>query len=76
MQMDVTTFYNPSEAQDEMRYSSNCRVPINISVSSNIQVGVCYPSLCSPNEFALVLLRMNITLTCYLIVLHKLLLYS
>ena len=40
MQMDVTTFYNPSEAQDEVCYSSDCRVPINTSVSSNIQVGV------------------------------------
>ncbi|XP_065897444.1 nose resistant to fluoxetine protein 6-like isoform X2 [Dysidea avara] len=60
MQMNITTFYNPSEYQDEVCYSSECPVPINTSVSSNIQVGVCYPSTCSPNEFALVLSRMNI----------------
>ncbi|XP_065910551.1 nose resistant to fluoxetine protein 6-like isoform X2 [Dysidea avara] len=60
MQMNITTFYNPSEYQDEVCYSSDCPVPINTSVSSNIQVGVCYPSTCSPNEFALVLSRMNI----------------
>ncbi|XP_065910530.1 nose resistant to fluoxetine protein 6-like [Dysidea avara] len=60
MQMNITTFYNPSEYQDEVCYSSDCPVPINTSVTSNIQVGVCYPSTCSPNEFALVLSRMNI----------------
>ncbi|XP_065897368.1 nose resistant to fluoxetine protein 6-like [Dysidea avara] len=60
MQMNITTFYIPSEYQDEVCYSSDCPVPINTSVSSNIQVGVCYPSTCSPNEFALVLSRMNI----------------
>ncbi|XP_065897349.1 nose resistant to fluoxetine protein 6-like [Dysidea avara] len=60
MQMNITTFYNPSEYQDEVCYSSDCPIPINTSVSSNIQVGVCYPSTCSPNEFALVLSRMNV----------------
>ena len=60
MQMNITTFYNPSEYQDEVCYSSDCPAPINTSVSSNIQVGVCYPSTCSPNEFAVVLSRMNI----------------
>ena len=60
MQMNITTFYNPSEYQDEVCYSSECPVPINTSVTSNIQVGVCYPSTCSPNEFALVLPRINI----------------
>ena len=61
MEMNITTSYNPSDSQDEVCYSSNCSVPINTSVSSNIEVGVCYPSSCSPNEFALVLSKMNIT---------------
>ena len=60
VQMNITTLYNPSESQDEVCYSSDCPVPVNTSLSSNIQVGVCYPSTCSPNEFALVLSRMNI----------------
>jgi len=60
MQMNITTFYDPSESQDEVCYSSDCPVPVNTGVSSNIQVGVCYPSTCSPNEFALVLSRMNV----------------
>ena len=57
----VYTSYNPSESQDEVCYSSDCPVLINASVSSNIEVGVCYPSSFSPNKFALVLSRMNIT---------------
>jgi len=60
MQMNITAFYSPSESQDEVCHSLDCPVPINTSVCSNIQVGVCYPSSCSPNEFALVLSRMTI----------------
>ena len=59
MQMNISVFYDPSESQ--VCYSSDCPVPLNISMSSSdIEVGVCYPSACSPNEFALVLSMMNI----------------
>ena len=36
-------------------------MPVNVSSALNVKVGVCYPSVCSANEFAVVLSKMNIT---------------
>ena len=36
-------------------------MPVHISSLLNVKVGMCYPSVCSANEFAVVLSKMNIT---------------
>ena len=53
MKMSFIATHNASRpVEDEVCYSSNCSQPIK---DFNIQVGVCYPSACSPDEFASVL---------------------
>jgi len=45
-------------------YSEGCPESSNISgASNNIKIGVCYPSACSPYEFATVLSKMSISST-------------
>ena len=50
-----------SESEDGVCHSSNCPMPVNASSVLNVKVGVCYPSVCSANEFAVVLSKMKIT---------------
>jgi len=53
MKMSFIAAHNTSRpVEDEVCYSSNCSQPI---MDVNVQVGVCYPSACSPDEFASVL---------------------
>ena len=56
MKMSFSAAHNTSGFEDEVCYSSNCSQPI---MDVNIQVGVCYPSACSPDEFASVLTTMD-----------------
>ena len=44
-----------SESEDGVCHSSNCPMPVNTSSVLNVKVGVCYPSVCSANEFAVVM---------------------
>lgn len=50
-----------SESDKDVCHSSDCPMPVNTSIVLNVKVGVCYPSACSANEFAVVLSKMNIT---------------
>ena len=60
MIMDTNVMQRPSESEDGVCHSSNCPMPVNTSTVLNVKVGVCYPSVCSANEFAVVLSKMNI----------------
>ena len=60
MIMDTNIMQRPSESEDGVCHSSNCPMPVNTSTVLNVKVGVCYPSACSANEFAVVLSKMNI----------------
>ena len=60
MIMDTNVMQRPSESEDGVCHSSNCPIPVNTSTVLNVKVGVCYPSVCSANEFAVVLSKMNI----------------
>ena len=60
MIMDTNIMQRPSETEDGVCQSSNCPMPVNTSTVLNVKVGVCYPSACSANEFAIVLSKMNI----------------
>ena len=60
MIMDTNIMQRPSETEDGVCHSSNCPMPVNTSTVLNVKVGVCYPSACSANEFAVVLSNMNI----------------
>ena len=58
MKMSFIAAHNTSRpVEDEVCYSSNCSQPI---MDVNVQVGVCYPSACSPDEFASVLTTMDL----------------
>ena len=61
MTMDTSIIQRPSKSDDGVCHSSNCPVLDNTSSVLNVKVGVCYPSVCSTNEFAVVLSKMNIT---------------
>ena len=61
MVMDTSITQRPNESKDGVCHSSNCPVPANTSSVLNVKVGVCYPSVCSANEFAVVLSKMNVT---------------
>ena len=61
MVMDTNIMQRSSESEDGVCHSSNCPMPVNTSSVLNVKVGVCYPSVCSANEFAVVLSKMNIT---------------
>ena len=61
MTMDTGITQRPSKFEDGVCHSSNCPVLVNTSSVLNVEVGVCYPSVCSANEFAVVLSKMNIT---------------
>ena len=58
MVMDTNIMQRSSESEDGVCHSSNCPAQANASSLLNVKVGVCYPSVCSANEFAVV---MNIT---------------
>ena len=60
MIMDTNVMQRPSESEDGVCHSSNCPMPVNTSTMLNVKVGVCYPSVCSANDFAVVLSKMNI----------------
>ena len=61
MIMDTNIMQRPSESEDDVCHSSNCpAMPVNTYTVLNVKVGVCYPSACSANEFAVVLSKMNI----------------
>ena len=60
MIMDTNIMQRPSESEDDVCHSSNCPMPVNTSTVLNVKVGVCYPTACSANEFAVVLSKMNI----------------
>ena len=60
MIMDTNVMQGPSESEGGVCHSSNCPMPVNTSTVLNVKVGVCYPSACSANEFAVVLSKMNI----------------
>jgi len=47
------------ESEDETCYSEGYPESLNISVLKNIEIGVCYPSGCSLNEFATVLSKVS-----------------
>ena len=59
MNMDtfLTDIIDPSK---DVCSSSECPTPLNMSSAIDIKVGVCYPSQCSPTEFATVLSSMTI----------------
>ena len=61
MVMNTNILQRSSESEDGVCHSSNCSMPVNTSSVLNVKVGVCYPSVCSTNEFAVVLSKMNIT---------------
>ena len=57
MKMSFSAAHNTSGPfEDEVCYSSSCSQPV---MDFNVQVGVCYPSACSPDEFASVLTTMD-----------------
>ena len=60
MIMDINIMQRSSKSEDGVCHSSNCPMPVNNSTMLNVKVGVCYPSACSANEFAVVLSKMNI----------------
>ena len=60
MIMDTNIMQRPSDSEDGVCHSSNCPMPVNTSTVLNVKVGVCYPSVCSASEFAVVLSKMNI----------------
>ncbi|XP_065887197.1 nose resistant to fluoxetine protein 6-like [Dysidea avara] len=47
--------------QDEVCLTDDCSNGRNLTSSVNIKIGVCYPEACSPNEFGIVLSKMDIT---------------
>ena len=61
MVMDTNITQRSSESEDGVCHSSNCPAQANASSLLNVKVGVCYPSVCSANEFAVVLSKINIT---------------
>ena len=61
MIMDTNIMQRPSESDKDVCHSSECLMPVNTSTVLNVKVGVCYPSACSANEFAVVLSKMNVT---------------
>ena len=61
MVMDTNIIQGSSESEDGVCHLTNCPMPVNVSSALNVKVGVCYPSVCSANEFAVVLSKMNIT---------------
>ena len=62
MAMDSNIMQRLSESEDGICHSTNCPMSVNASSALNVKVGVCYPSVCSANEFAVVLSKMNITI--------------
>ena len=60
MVMDINIMQSPSEFMHGVCHSMDCPVAINASTLLNVKVGVCYPSACSANEFAVVLSKMSI----------------
>ena len=61
MVMDTNIMQRSIESEDGVCHSSNCPMSVNTYSVLNVKVGVCYPSVCSANEFAVVLSKMNIT---------------
>ena len=61
MVMDINIAQKPRESENGVCHSSNCPLPVNTSSVLNVKVGVCYPAVCSANEFAVVLSKMNIS---------------
>ena len=61
MIVDTSIVQRSSESEDGVCHSSNCSMPVNASTKLDVKVGVCYPSACSADEFAVVLSNMNIT---------------
>ena len=56
MVMDTNIMQRSSESEDGVCHSSNCPMPVNTSSVLNVKVGVCYPSVCSANEFAVMMI--------------------
>ena len=52
---------SPADSPEGVCSSNNCPPPINTSSTTDIKVGICYPSQCSAAEFATVLSTMVIT---------------
>ena len=61
MIMDTDILQRSSQSKDGVCHSSNCPMPVKTSTNLNVKVGVCYPTACSSDEFAVVLSKMNIT---------------
>ena len=59
MNMD-TILTDTTDPSKDACSSSECPTPLNMSSAIDIKVGVCYPSQCSPTEFATVLSSMTI----------------
>ena len=59
--MNMDTFLtDTTDPSKDVCSSSECPTPLNMSSAIDIKVGVCYPSQCSPTEFATVLSSMTI----------------
>ena len=59
--MSMDTFLtDKSDRSKDFCSSSECPTPLNMSSAVDIKVGICYPSHCSPTEFATVLSSMTI----------------
>ena len=56
MVMDTNIMQRSSESEDGVCHSSTCPMPVNTSSVLNVKVGVCYPSVCSANEFAVMMI--------------------
>ena len=56
-----TSLTSPADSPEGVCSSNNCPPPINTSSTTDIKVGICYPSQCSSTEFATVLSTMVIT---------------
>ena len=63
MIMDTSIVQSSNEIEGGVCHSSNCSMPVNTSTKLDVKVGVCYPSACSADEFAVVLSKMNIKST-------------
>ena len=66
-----TSLTNPADSSEGVCSSNECPVPINISSTIDIKVGICYPSQCSSSEFATVLSTMVITHVAKIILPNK-----
>ena len=58
MEMNSTFMH---DFKDKVCQAEDCPKPLNANASTTIEIGVCYPSACTPNEFAIVLSNMDIS---------------